>query len=301
MRPMLACSVVPLDEIRYPVYVSPKLDGIRCIISGGVALSRSLKPIPNLYVQQMLRGLPDGLDGELIVGKRTAPDVYNKTHRGVMTSSGEPAFTYYVFDRWDLLVCYEARWQGLLEQAYGPRVVLMAAWPASSADQLAHFEEKAVAEGYEGLIVRSPTAMYKHGRSTPKEQGMIKIKRYADSEAEITGFVELMHNHNEATADELGHTKRSSHKENKQAGNTLGALQVRDIHTGVDFEIGTGFTAQERAEIWQHRDELYSRRSENLVKYRYFPVGIKDRPRHPVFKGWRHIDDLAKEPLPKKG
>ena len=36
IKPLLACEV-PLEQVRLPVYVSTKLDGIRCVIIDGVA------------------------------------------------------------------------------------------------------------------------------------------------------------------------------------------------------------------------------------------------------------------------
>jgi DNA ligase 1 len=74
MKPMLASPAGPL--IPYPMLLSPKLDGIRCLIINGVVCGRSLKPIPNRFVQQLF-GRPElnGLDGELIVGPPTAKEV----------------------------------------------------------------------------------------------------------------------------------------------------------------------------------------------------------------------------------
>ena len=40
IKPLLACEV-PLEQVKFPVYVSTKLDGIRCLIIDGVAYSRS--------------------------------------------------------------------------------------------------------------------------------------------------------------------------------------------------------------------------------------------------------------------
>ena len=64
MKPMLAA---PSDgnDLKYPIMVSPKLDGVRAIIIDGVVMSRSLKPIPNKYVQSLF-GLEkfNGFDGE---------------------------------------------------------------------------------------------------------------------------------------------------------------------------------------------------------------------------------------------
>jgi len=71
----------------------------------------------------------------------------------------------------------------------------------------------------------------------------------------------------------------------------MGTLIVRDIKTGVEFEIGTGFTAADRESIWfDYLD--YPRAKWPLVKYKHFPSGAKDKPRHPVFLGWRDKMDV---------
>ena len=68
VKPMLAVDA-DIENIKYPVLCSDKLDGIRCIILNGVAYSRSLKPIRNKYVQDLFgREEFNGLDGELVVG-----------------------------------------------------------------------------------------------------------------------------------------------------------------------------------------------------------------------------------------
>jgi DNA ligase-1 len=102
MKPLLAHTIEDTSKIKYPVYVSVKLDGIRCLIIDGVAVSRSLKPIKNKYIQSCI-GKPqyNGLDGEIVVGGILAEDCYRVTNSGVMSSDGEPDFTYHVFDRWD--------------------------------------------------------------------------------------------------------------------------------------------------------------------------------------------------------
>src|SRR5258707_1262440 len=103
LKPMLAGNY---DErkLQLPVYVQTKHDGIRCLVDGGIGFSRTLKPLPNRYIQSFFDDNPGlhGLDGELIVGPPNALDVYNKSESGVMSQGGEPNFTYYVFDRWDV-------------------------------------------------------------------------------------------------------------------------------------------------------------------------------------------------------
>lgn len=53
-KPMLAAKTPGPDyRFKYPVLVSPKLDGVRAIVKDGVLLSRSLKRIPNLHCQKL--------------------------------------------------------------------------------------------------------------------------------------------------------------------------------------------------------------------------------------------------------
>ena len=83
IKPLLACEV-PLEDVKFPVYVSTKLDGIRCLIIDGVAYSRSLKPIRNKFIQSIIgKQEYNGLDGELIVGNVYDKDVFQKTTSGV--------------------------------------------------------------------------------------------------------------------------------------------------------------------------------------------------------------------------
>ena len=51
IKPMLSGTVTDPAALRYPVLVSPKLDGYRASVQGGVVLSRNLKPIPNAHVR----------------------------------------------------------------------------------------------------------------------------------------------------------------------------------------------------------------------------------------------------------
>lgn len=54
MKPMLAGKFPGDDKLRFPLFVQPKLDGIRCVISGQIALTRTLKPVPNAEIQAAL-------------------------------------------------------------------------------------------------------------------------------------------------------------------------------------------------------------------------------------------------------
>jgi DNA ligase-1 len=150
------------------------------------------------------------------------------------------------------------------------------------------YETECLEQGYEGVMLRDPAGPYKFGRSTLREGYLLKLKRFEDSEAEVLGVVERQANTNEATVSELGLTKRSHAKAGRVANGALGALKVRDIKTGVEFEIGSGFTESQRVSFWIRQRSLIGQ----LVKYKFFPVGTKDKPRHPIWLGWRSREDM---------
>lgn len=287
-EPLLAAKFNPanarelaLVKSHLPLYASFKLDGVRAVVQDGKVFSRSMKLIPNGFVQHMLTGTKgiEGLDGELIIGDPTSKSCYRDTVSAVMRHDGEPDFKFYVFDNVNLLGTFAQR-----IPFKAPRIVVpLQQKLCEDWQDVLDFEEDALALGYEGVILRSPIGRYKEGRSTLKEGYAIKLKRFLDAEAEVIGIVELQRNLNEQTINEVGRLKRSHHKEGKVGGGTMGAIQVRDLKTGVEFEIGTGFTAEDRQHWWDHQADYIG----TVVKYKSFPIGIKDKPRHPVYLGIR--------------
>jgi DNA ligase-1 len=155
-------------------------------------------------------------------------------------------------------------------------------------DTILSWEESYLTAGYEGVMLRHPGGPYKQGRSTAKEAWLLKVKRFVDAEARVIGFSEAQHNANEAKRNELGQLERSSHKAGKVGKQTLGALTVKDLKTGVEFDIGTGFTADQRQVFWTTGDNLIGK----VVKYKSQPTGVKDKPRFPVFLGFRGNVDM---------
>src|SRR5437764_14153081 len=113
-RPLLAgrLDAGDLSALRYPAIASPKVDGLRSLAMDGKPISRSMKPIPNRFIQSVFdtwAGVMNGLDGELVVGSLTAKDVFNVTTSAVTAQDGRPEVTYYVFDLWNQPQHYAAR------------------------------------------------------------------------------------------------------------------------------------------------------------------------------------------------
>ena len=290
IKPLLACEV-PLEQVRLPVYVSTKLDGIRCVIIDGVAYSRSLKPIRNKYIQSIIGNEKyNGFDGELVVGNIYDKDVFQKTTSGVMSEKGEPDFVFYVFDDFthpNLPYSERADKMRYKVDTVTDNIKFLGHKLIHNIDDINSCLEKEQSKGGEGLILRSPNGKYKYGRSTPKEQLSIKLKFFEQDEFEVIGFNERMHNANEATTNELGYTERSSHKDNLIPMNTLGSLILK--YGDDSFQMGTGFTDEQRQEIWDNRDKYLGK----LASVRYMSVGLKDKPRVPSFVGWRDKDDMS--------
>ncbi len=286
-KPMLA-SPADLDAVRYPIFASPKFDGIRCSIVGGKALSRTLKEIPSRHVFNMLsRREYEGLDGELIVGAPTHPNCYRNTVSMVMADNKVFAYTYYVFDKWDVPSPFASRRLDLIPVATNDYIERVQHVLLQDRDMLDRYEAEQVGLGHEGIMLADPHARYKFGRATTKGGELLKVKRFVDSEAVVIGIEEEMFNGNEAETNELGRTKRSTAKAGLTGKGTMGALIVRDVKTGVEFNIGTGFTAQDRVYWWAWFIKQNERTPKPVVKYKSFPVGVKDKPRHPVYLGLR--------------
>lgn len=296
LSPMLAAGLEESDlaKLRYPLLVSPKFDGIRLRIDPELgAVSRTHKPIPNKHIQEVIKRHDwlRYLDGECIAGEDpTAADVFNKTQSACMTMSGTPYFEYHVFDFWfNGQQRYENRLEVVrqrIETNYVEHpefaIRLVRQDFVSNPDEVLQLEAAHLEDGFEGIILRSPDGEYKNGRSTIKQQGLLKFKRVQDAEAKVVGFEALERNTNELQRDAFGHAKRSSHKAGKVPDNLLGKIHVEHPTFGL-FSIGSGFDVDTRTEIWQNQDKYLGR----TVTFKYQAVGLKDKPRFPIFKGFR--------------
>jgi DNA ligase-1 len=288
-KPMLAGTFEP-DKARFPYCVTPKIDGIRFLMVDGVAVSRTFKPIRNAHVQHMLSTtLPNGTDGELTCG-----ETFQSSSSAIMSADGTPDFTCWIFDYVDPelpeIAPYKSRvWDWRLQELSKDNDWITVLTPelASNEAELRTLEEAYLESGFEGAMVRDPNGTYKFGRSTVKENILLKVKRFMDDEAELIQVLEKQHNENEVQYDAFGNTKRSTCQDGMVGANTAGTLVVRNSE-GVVFGIGTGLDDAMRTEIWNNSSGYIGR----LVKYKYFPVSIKEKPRHPVFLGFRDQDDV---------
>lgn len=289
-KPMLAGKLEDLSQLKYPVYCTPKLDGIRALTVGGNLVSRSFKLIPNEHIRGSLVKVPDGVDGELVIPRAN----FNEISSVVMNQAlRDDRVQYWAFDyvkdnpekpyvdRIKDLISLKTRLINIRIFEHILPVMI------KNENNLLTYEEHILKQGYEGVMIRND-GPYKFGRSTINEGYLLKLKRFEDSEAEIIGFIEQNRNDNPPEKDVLGYTKRSSFKSGQVAAGTLGSLYVRDLTTGIEFYIGSGFDQSLRDHIWNSRQEFMGA----IVKYKHQKVGAVEAPRFPIFLGFRDERDM---------
>jgi DNA ligase-1 len=288
-KPLLAGNFDPA-KAKFPYIATPKIDGIRFLMVDGVAVSRTFKPIRNNHIQKLLQQyLPDGTDGEL-----TSGDTFQSSTSAVMTIEGTPNFKVWIFDYVnpneeeispfytrilqipDINIpkkCFE------LSTLYGVNI--------KTQEELDNYERICLETGYEGVMLRDPNGTYKFGRSTVNDNILLKVKRFLDDEAELIDIQEKMSNQNPEELDAFGHIKRSASLDGMIPTGVAGTLIVQD-KDGNTFGIGSGLNDLMREEIWNNKEKYIGK----LVKYKYFPQGVKELPRHPVFLGFRDSEDI---------
>ena len=286
-KPLLA-GKFDSQKAKFPYAATPKIDGIRFLMVGGAALTRSFKPIRNEYLQKILSSnLPDGIDGELTSGSTF------QECSSIMRIKGEPDFKVWIFDFVNPkgeVKPYKERMNELrkFESFNIPSYEILFPTIVSNQEQIDQLMIKNLNAGYEGLMLRDPNGIYKFGRSSVKENILLKVKEFMDDEAEIIAFREKMVNTNEGLKDNFGRTKRSSCQDGLKPSGTLGGFILRNSE-GLEFSCGSGLNDALRDEIWKNKSKYLGK----LVKYKFMSKGIKDLPRHPVFIGFRDETDLS--------
>jgi len=283
---MLAGKVKDNDisTLEYPLIASPKIDGIRCLRPHGMMpVTRNFKQIPNRYIREtLIRILPEGFDGEIILPGKP----FNEVVSAVMRFEGTPEFEYHAFD-WvqdSLQEPFIERIDSLQSKIITincPYIKYVRQLYMCVGKELEVFERECLSNGYEGVMVRKPLGRYKCGRSTSNEGLLLKLKRFSEDEAIIIGYNELLHNDNVPIPNAFGLIERSTHQANKESMDTLGSFTV--LCNGVQFKIGSGFTAEDRQYYWNIRESVIGK----MITFKYQPSGTKDRPRFPIFKGFR--------------
>lgn len=292
-KPMLAGEAV-LGQVKYPKVSLPKLNGVRGCNQDGVLLARSLKPIGNRWTARKFSGEAlANLEGELIVGTFDDEEVFVKTTSGVGKMDGLPDVRWYIFDMFHPTLPYLERLTALLEviEAANNEFVVPISWKLVHNDEEmdAHAQE-CLLLGYEGTVLRDPSAKYKQGRSTDLEGGFLRYCPWFRSEMLLEEVLEGKTNNNEPVKNELGHTSRSTHKANMISTGMAGSVRGTDVKTGIQFKMTVPDEALGR-DVW---DNWLTKYKGKFVKYKFKPaVKIGGKPRFPQWEGIRDPIDMV--------
>lgn len=317
MKPQLADNWLE-DKQRLPAWQQPKWDGVR----GGFWLpdtftGRSLKPFKNKALTAFWsQPIFKYLDGELVL-----PGAVENTARLCSLTTGMcnrvaetevPDLIAFDYLRPDLIAkgaTYADRYGELallidhlheMGDVEGDKLRLVESYPVTSFERVLELDDQFLDRGLEGSILRNHLAPHKEGRPSSKVQELMRIKRFIDAEAKVVSLEEAMENTNEAKTNELGRTERSTAKAGLVPKGMVGKLKCElladlalgsvTLKAGQLITVGPGqLTHPERIHYWNNQHELVGQ----IIKFKTFPQGVKDKPRMPLFLSLRSEEDMS--------
>ena len=258
-----------------PVYIQPKLDGVRCLFTKDGAFSRAGKKFMNLaHIEVKLipffKQQPDVvLDGELYNHelKNDFEKIISLVRKQKPTADdrleAKQLVQFHMYDYFDgvLYDSYKTRMQKLVcSDLYGKEIKYV---PSKLVDTYSYarlLHEEFLEDGYEGSIVRLD-GLYKHGRS----YDLMKFKDFSDAEATITGYEE-------------GKGKRQG---------TLGKFLMTDDE-GIQFGCppGKGYNYKDLSNMLLNISDYIGQRA----TFTYFQRTQAGSYRHPLFKTLRNYE-----------
>lgn len=321
-KPILAPNEeANLDEIKYPIMASFKLDGIRAIFKEGQILSRSLKPIVNKQLKEKFEPLRKYSEdhGCILDGEIYSPILpFQGISSCVMTQDFEDkkaikkwgeiqeefdltvtreealeSLKFYCFDYVDdgmlLDIYFEARIELVHEKlkSFSDIYYPVSHVEISNKEDITKYFEGALDNGFEGLILRDPKGKYKFGRGTLKEGIIYKVKPYRTFDAKITGVVQstVVDPNAEKTTNELGRSVTSKKKDDRILIEKASAFWVD--YEGKPLKVVLAMTDKEKEAVWANQGEFIGR----TIEYKGMLIGAKDVPRHPVMVRFREDRD----------
>ena len=258
-----------------PVYIQPKLDGVRCLFTKDGAFSRTGKEFMNVShlrttLLPFFKQHPDVvLDGELYNHelKHDFEKIISLVRKQKPTADdrleAQQLVQFHVYDYFDGVIydSYKTRMQMLVtSDIYDRHVKYVPAKLVDSYNYARDLHATFLSEGYEGSIIRLD-GLYKHGRS----YDLMKFKDFSDTEATIIGY-------------ELGKGKRTG---------TLGKFIMLDDE-GVEFGCppGKGYNYKDLEEMLKNITDYIGKRA----TFTYFQRTQAGSYRHPLFKCIRNYE-----------
>lgn len=298
-NPNLAAEAELNGTLPYPLAGLFKLNGVRSNVQQAQVFSRNLELIPNKFVQQCYASAQlERVEGELVVGNYSDPNVFVNTTSGVMSIEGEPPVTLWAFDYYHPTETFVERHARLGSMAaehnkfaekHGLGKIIVVEYKILHNDAEAReYLQIALDSLYEGLVLRKPNGLYKQGRSTENEAGFMRLVPWLRSECKILEIQEGKTNQNKLERSNTGAAKRSSKKEGMVASGLGGSFVVEDLVTKKKFKI-TIAGDDLKADVMKHPEKYLGK----IWRYHYkAPVKLGGLPRFPQMDGPRDRRDM---------
>lgn len=200
--PMLAHELKKKDKLKFPVYMQPKMDGVRCLARWNgdkiQLLSRGGKEYSVPHISKALESMlvPGTVfDGELYIHGVLRQDIQAlvKKHRSepyAETGKTSLDIQYWVYDCFDIdsldkpFAIRTAELQEALQKTDGTirRVITHTILNLPALENLHKSFNR---NGFEGSIIRLPEGTYELGN---RSRSLLKYKDFQDAEFEVIGF-----------------------------------------------------------------------------------------------------------------
>ncbi len=206
--PMLAHTYEPLTEkrkkndISFPCFVQPKLDGLRCIVYLRDGMIRFQSRTGSYFetlshlsdaLSRMFEKYPDEiLDGELYTSDIPFEELAGLIKKKKISPTDSDRLKDVHYHIYDVVNEYpfhqrDQRISFLLTMFPSPYLQKVATFLADDISQFRHFFAKFVKNEYEGIMLRNVDGMY---RTDYRSHDLQKYKEFFEDEFQIIGFKE---------------------------------------------------------------------------------------------------------------
>ena len=246
------------SKVEFPVFVQPKLNGMRMLFDGDMGWSRGNKEI----IPEVIEHLKFDTDGFILDGELMLPD--NQLLQESMTAIKKfrpelsPKLLYHVYDIVDDSMPFSQRYEIIQDLvANAPKnVKLVKTVRASNESDVAHLHQRFVKDGYEGTMIRDSEMKYEIGK---RSYSLLKLKDFVDAEYRIVNVID-------------------------GDGSDVGlAIFELETDSGERFNCRPEGSQENRADLFKNRRELVGKyltvRYQELSKdgIPIFPVGVSIR------------------------
>ena len=294
-KPMLATNT-KIKQLRLPVLVSNKLEGVRGEFTPEGLRSRPMKKFNNRSLELFFadvsayaRANRITIEGEFYSHGLEFNEISSICRRANHPSTD--LLQFHIFDVHDednhdrtFIERYEHICR-IVSHIGKEHIVGIPQWQASSYPIIEEAYEEALEDGYEGLVFKAPMGIYKFGRSTHREGKFLRIKPDDTFDGIVLEIVERMENLVESKRNHLGYMSKTQDK-NQKAHTGMAAVAITlcpDFPEPVRVVLSKNLTDQDRYEIWDQRTTYIGKH----LRFFGIPVAGMDQPRCPRFDCWR--------------